>query len=230
MIPLNMIVGSWADYSTVTLTGGRRSEDLVRIQCVGRAQEAPARGWVVELLPLQEVDGTLAVIPGEGLSLQISQEILRREADLVDVIQKVVRWQDGEPRELSPAEWREDPLVEASLVREFQPESVEFLGGAVRVVRGQELACDQFQMTAADTQAIELPAGRLEQVTRWEVTAAISAHIPFLGIAFAAERTRAESHLDPPSERFEPPPPATRVETLELIAYGNRATPQLVSR
>jgi hypothetical protein len=141
-----------------------------------------------------------------------------------------VRWQAGEPRELLPAEWREDPLVQSILAREFMPDAVDFAGETVRVIRGQELKCDQFQMTANDTQAVDLPTGRLEQITQWEVTTAISAKIPFFGIAYAAERSRAESRLDPPSDRFEPPAPVTRVETMELIAFGNQAKPVLVTR
>jgi len=229
MIPLHMIPGSWADYKLVTLEQGRQSENLLRVQCVERIEEAP-RGWIVELLHLQEVEDGLVVVPGEGLRLYLSDQLLRRDSELAQVVQKVVRWQAGEPRELLPAEWRDDPLVQSSLTREFVPDEIAFLGETVRVARARKLDCDQFQLTAADTQVVDLPRGRLEQITHWEVTAAVSADIPFLGIAYAAERSRAESRLDPPSDRFTPPPPVTRIETMELIAFGNKAIPALVAR
>jgi hypothetical protein len=231
MVPLQLVEGSWVDYQAVTLAGGRRSEDLLRVQCVGRRGEGVDGSWIVEMLPLrEEADGSLAPVPGEGLRLRLSGRLASREGQLTDLVEEVVLWQDGEPRALNAEEWREDPLVSASFKEEFTPRSSELTGQTVRVVAGQELRCDQFELVAADTQAVELPRGRLEQISSREVTVALNARIPFLGIAFAAERTRAESRLDPPSERFPLPAPTTRIETMELVGFGGGARARLSPR
>ena len=227
MIPLEVVEGGWVDYKSVTQAGGRRSEELVRIQCVGRYGSQDAGGWVVEILPLDIVDGKLGPLPGEGLLLHLSQRLLRRDAPLAEIIERVERWRDGRATVLAPEQWREDPFVSSSLRTEFVPYATELLGNSVRVVSGKEINCDQFQMTAVDSQRVALPYGQLEQVSRWEITAAVNADIPFLGLVFAAERNRSESRLDPPSDRFAPPPPVTRVKTMELIAYGDEASPEL---
>jgi hypothetical protein len=227
MIPLHMIVGSWVDYNSVTQAEGRRSEDLVRIQCVGRFGDEMSDGWIIEIVPLHEKEGKLTPLQGEGLRLHLSQRLLQRDADLKHVIEKVERWQDGQPVELPPSEWRDDPFVASSLKVEFAPDTSELVSSSIRVVSGRELSCDHFQMTATDTQRVTLPTGHLEQVSRWEVTTAVNANVPFLGIVYAAERTHAESRLHPPSDRFAPPPPVTRIETMELIDYGNKAVPIL---
>ena len=65
------------------------------------------------------------------------------------------------------------------------------------------------------------------QITTREITAAVNREIPFLGVAYAAERVRSESKLDPPSPKFSPPPPQVRVEVMELVGFGFQALPTL---
>jgi hypothetical protein len=65
------------------------------------------------------------------------------------------------------------------------------------------------------------------QVTTREVSAAVNADIPFLGLAYVAERVRSESRLEPPSPRFRAPPAQVRVEVMELVGYGTDAQPLL---
>ena len=230
MIPLQLMVGDWVDYSNTTLAGGRRSQGIVRIQCVEEIGAGPDRSWLIEMLPLTEIAGGLEPQPGQGWLLQISAKLLRREGELTGIIERIVEWTDGQPTELTPAQWRDDPLIAASLEAEFTPQAAELIGTSIRVVAGQHLSCDHFQFTAADTQRVTLPRGCLEQVSVWEVTVAVNNQVPFLGIVFASERTKSQSSLDPPSERFELPPPTTKVETMELVAYGNGARPTLVER
>jgi len=236
-IPLQIVTGSWVDYSHVSLVNGRRGQDLVRIQCLAidgvdssdGATDAGG-GWVIEMVPLAEdVAGTLTPVPGEGLWLQVSQRLLTRAGRLIDAVERVVRWRDGSPAELSPDQWRDDPLVVVSLRTEFVPETVANQGSAVRVVQGRSFTCDQYVMSASDTVAVELPQGRLEQVSTHEVSVAVNADIPLLGIAYAAERNQSASRLDPPSRRFDPPPPQNEVETMELVAFGFDASPLLGS-
>jgi hypothetical protein len=95
------------------------------------------------------------------------------------------------------------------------------------VVQGREMLCEQFVLTSADTLAADLPAGRMIQVTTREIAAAVARDVPFLGLAYAAERSRSESRLDPPSRRFKAPPPQVRVEIMELVAFGTGARPVL---
>jgi len=230
MIPVHMIEGAWVDYRSVTTTGGKQVEDLVRVQCVGAAGSAAGTGWLVEILPLVETADGIRPRPGEGLQLEISRRLLRREGELTAIVEKVVRWADGQARELATEEWRSDPLVTSSLSAEFEPDSAELISNSIRVVAGREIRCDHFQLTAADTQRVVLPRGVMTQETLWEITAAVNAEIPFFGIVFAAERTRSASRLEPPSKRFSLPPPTARVETMELIAFGNGAHPALTVR
>lgn len=230
MLPLNMTVGGWADYSSISHSRGQRNENLVRIQCVEHYGSDETGGWVVELLPLGLVDQRREPLPGEGLRLYFSQRLLRRDAPLMDVVEKVERWEGGQGSVLDPTEWRENPFVSSSLRAEFTPDSSELISSSVRVVDTLELLCDHFQMTALDTQRVQLHQGHLEQVSSWEITAAVNDKIPFLGVAFAAERTHAESRLDPPSERFTAPAPVTKVETMELVAFGDGALPCLKTR
>jgi hypothetical protein len=122
---------------------------------------------------------------------------------------------------------RQDPLVSAAREKPFVPDRTERKDDATRIVQGTELMCRQFVMTAADTQSVDLPAGTMVQVTTREVTAAVHDTIPFLGVAYAAERIRDESNLDPPSRRFQPPPPRVRVEVMELVGFGDGAVARL---
>ena len=239
MIPLHMIEGAWADYRHLSQSGGRQTDDLLRIQCLsaepagepGEAGEetvGTAKSWLVEIVPLIEVaPGRFEPLPGEGLRLRLGRELLLREGRLIDAVQDVVQWRDGQPRALPRSEWREDPLIAASFDQEFVPDTVVMEGTTTRVVARRELSCDQFQLAAADTQSVELPHDRMVQVTDHVITAALNAEIPFLGIVYAAERVHSYSELDPPSERFRPPPPQVRVEVMELLDFGNGAVPAL---
>lgn len=220
-----MTEGTWADYRFLTISGGRTSEDLLRVQCVGKSRSGD---WTVEMLPLRETDAGLEVRPGEGLSLVLSARLLERQAELSDVIIEAVRWREGVAHPMPPAEWREDPLVAPSLKGEFEPDAVEMTGTTIRVVGRQELRCEQYLLTAADTLQVTLPRGLLEQVSQREITAAVNPGIPFLGLAFATERTSSVTRLDPPSDRFPPPPPTLKVETMELVAFGENARARLL--
>jgi hypothetical protein len=85
-------------------------------------------------------------------------------------------------------------------------------------------------MTDQDTQSVVLPAGRMVQVTSREITAAVNRELPLLGLAYASERIRSESTLDPPSGRLKPPPARVRVEVMELIGFGGDGKPTLDGR
>jgi hypothetical protein len=227
VIPLQIQPGDWVDYHRTTLSGGQRQEDLLRVQCVGEVGDAGARSWLLELLPLTEISRGLEPVAGEGVQLQISAHLLERKGDLAELVERVVRWNEGEPTELAPADWREDPLVIATLQSEFVPQTCERADSSVRVVEGRELHCDQFVLSAADTQRVQLPRATLEQIAEWQISAAVSGEVPFLGLVYAAERMRSLSRLDPPSARFASPAPGLRVETMELVGYGKGARARL---
>lgn len=228
-LPLVLATGSWADYRTQVMAGGKRESGALRVACVGRI-EGGDPGWVVELLPLEEADdGRLFPLQGAGVRLVLSDAVSLRTGNLLDMVFKVTRWSDGQPAEITPEQLREDPLVAASLETEFVPDQTVAKDDATRIVSGRDLMCRQFVMSAVDTQSVDLPAGRLVQVTTREVTAAVHEDIPFLGLAYAAERIRAESSLDSSSSRFEPPPPQIRVEIMELVDFGTGAVPHLAA-
>jgi hypothetical protein len=210
------------------MAGGRRQEGLTRIVCLGREHGTDDETWLLELLPLTEQeDGTLVPVPGEGARLRLSRQLLDRQGHLLDAVVEAEKWRDGQPEKLSHDQLRADPLVSASLDAEFTPDRTEREDPTTRVIAGTQYLCDQFVMSAADTQTADLPAGRMIQVTSREITAAVNLEIPFLGIAYAAERVRSESQLDPPSRKFSPPPPQVRVEVMELIDFGSSAEPLL---
>ena len=223
VIPLQIQPGDRVDYHRTTLSGGQREEDLLRVQCVGEVGEAGARSWLLELLPLAETSEGLEPRAGEGVQLQISERLRERKGDLADLVERVVRWEEGQPTVLAPTDWREDPLVLATLQSQFVPQTCERADSSVRVVAGHELRCDQYVLSAADTQRVQLPRATLEQITEWQISAAVNTEVPFLGLVYAAERTQALSRLDPPSARFAPPAPGLRVETMELVGYGEDA-------
>jgi hypothetical protein len=227
MVPLELREGDRVDYKTVTMAGGKRSVDLVRVQCVGQIGPRDGRSWLVEMLPLEQTSAGLMPVAGEGLLIQLAAGFLRKEGELTDLVQRVVRWQDGSATELSAEEWREDPLVRSSLRSEFRPQRAEIEGTTTRVVGAHELLCQDFTLAATDTQRVRLPRGSLEQVSSREITASLNDQVPFLGLVFASERTQSESRLDPPSERFTVPPPVIQVETMELIAFGQDAQASL---
>ncbi len=227
-LPLRMEEGAWADYRTQVMAGGRREEGLTRIICLSREHGSDDDTWLIELLPLTEQpDGRLVPVPGEGARIRLSRRLLDRQGHLLDSIVEVEKWREGLPEKISRDQLLEDPLVSASLDSEFIPDKIESRAPTTRVIAGTQFLCDQFVMSASDTQTAELPAGRMIQVTTREITAAVNEEIPFLGITYAAERVRSESKLDPPSRKFSPPPPQVRVEMMELIEFGFQALPVL---
>lgn len=226
MIPLHLIEGSWVDYRSVVLEGGRRTEDLTRVQCVG----AEGGVWLVEMLPLAHERGQFAPVRGEGLRLRLSQRLLRREGELIDIIEEVVRWRDGQPTRLKREEWVNDPLIASSLRVTFSPRHTGQIGSTVRIVSGRELQCDQFEFAGAETVSVELPRGRLLQMSSREISAAVNAEVPFLGLVFVTERRTSSARLDPPSPGRALPPPSFRVETMELVGFGNGARARLAHR
>jgi hypothetical protein len=229
-VPLHIAVGDRVDYQLARISGGRRSTEVARLQCVGSDEGSAAGGWVLEVLPLREEGDRLVPIAGQGWRLVLSRQIDRREGRLIDLIEQVTAWDEGQPRRLEPAEWRDDPLISSSLSSELPLTEVEQQGATDIVVDGRSLACRQLMLAAADTQRIAMPGGDLLQVTRREITAAVQEEVPFLGIVYATERASAISRLDPPSERFRPPPPSLAVQTMELVDYGHDAVERLAPR
>ena len=226
--PLRMTEGAWADFRMQVMAGGRRDEGLTRIVCLGREHGSDDESWLIELLPLDEFpDGRFEPVAGEGARLRLSRSLLERTGHLLDAVISAERWSGGVPEKVSEDQLRNDPLVSASLDAEFTPDLVEAKDPTTRVITGTQYLCDQFVMSAADTQSADLPAGRMIQMTTREITAAVHADLPFLGLAYAAERIRSESKLDPPSRKFAPPPPQVRVEVMELLGFGWQAEPSL---
>lgn len=227
-LPLRMEEGAWADYRTQVMAGGRREEGITRVVCLSQQYGSDQDTWLVEMLPLvEQPDGSLVPVPGEGARLRLSRKMLDRQGDLFAAVVWAEKWRDGIGERISPDQIRNDPLVSASLDSEFTPDLVEAKDPTTRVVMGTQYLCDQFVMSAADTQRAELPAGTMVQITTREITAAIHGDIPFLGVAYAAERVRSDSQLDPPSRKFSPPPPQIRVEVMELLDFGSQAAPSL---
>lgn len=223
-LPLRMTEGAWADYRSQIMVGGRRDEGLTRIICLDREDGSDDETWLIELIPLDELpDGSFVPVPGEGARLRLSRTLLNRQGHLLDAVVAVEKWRDGIPEEISKEQLRNDPLVSASLDTEFTPDRTERKDPTTRVVSGIQYLCDQFIMSAADTQSADLPAGRMIQTTTREITAAVHEEIPFLGLAFAAERVRSESKLDPPSRKYSAPAPQVRVEVMELLGFGYQA-------
>ena len=163
-------------------------------------------------------------LDGSGPDLELLlRRIIREEAGLTPVV-PADKWRDGEVVPLSQEELREDPLIASSLEDAFLALSVEEQEPTTRVIEGRELLCRQLVMATADTSVADLPAGRMIQETVREISVAVHDEVPFLGLAYVAERVRAESRLDPPSRRFRPPVPQVRVEIMELVAFGRNAS------
>lgn len=217
-LPLNLTVGMRADYRRQALSEGRRVDDLLRVQCLGRDD---AGRWLIEVLPLVEVaPDSLVVVPGEGLQLTLGESFEQRTGGLADAVVSVRLWRDGIATSLDQQEWRRDPLVTASFSGEFAPQTVVEGASTIRVIDLRELACRQLEFVAADTQHAVLPVGEMVQVSSQEVAAAVHPDIPLLGLAYVTERVRAESTLHPPSDRFPTPPPQLRIEILECLSFG----------
>jgi len=226
-IPLHITEGDWVDYRTQTMAGGQHEQGLTRVVCLDESHGSNEESWLLEILPLIEQHGTLEPVPGEGLHLRVSRDILAREGVFLDLILNATQWQSGQARKISRAELRDDPLVANSLATEFQPDTTEPREPTTRIISGTQFLCSQFVMAAADTQTAVLPAGRMIQITTREIVAAVHPDIPFLGLAYVSERERSDSHLDPPSRRFKAPPARVRVEVMELVGFGHGALPFL---
>ncbi len=223
-LPLRLVAGAWADYRTQVMTGGRRETGITRIACLGRDGDGDAAAWIIELVPLAEqADGSRTPVADDGVRLELDPSITDRTGALLDHVREARRWTGDGWVPFSREELRQDPLLSSSLEHAFVADQVRRDPPTTRAVDGRELLCDQFTLSAADTQTADLPAGRMIQVTTREIAAAVNAEIPFLGLAYAAERVRAESHLDPPSRRFKAPAPQVRVEIMELVGYGTAA-------
>ena len=229
-IPFQVVEGAWADYRTQVMAGGRREEGITRLACLDRTAGSDDEAWVLEILPLTEnADGTRTPLPGEGVRLRVDRSLARREGRLLDAVRAARHWRDGDVVPLTREELQADPLVAASLEDAFLAGQVEIQEPTTRVVTGSELLCRQLVLTAADTAVADLPAGRMIQETLREIAVAVHPEVPFLGLVYVAERVRAESRLDPPSDRFRPPAPRVRVEIMELVGYGQGARPAFPS-
>jgi len=216
--PLRISPGCRVDYLGTSIEAGRRRVDALRIQCVGETEAA----WMIEVLPLEETPDGRIPLPGEGLRLTIARELAGRSGSLIDFVLEVEQWREGIGQVLPPEQWRDDPLAGAFLETGFTPDSKEMQGKTTRVVGDADLLCEQFTLAASDTTRITLPRGQMIQIHRREVSAAVHDGIPFLGIAYAAERAETRSELVPAGRR-QPPPPALRIETMELLDFGEDA-------
>jgi len=227
-IPLRIDEGSWVDYRTQVMAGGRREESLTRLVCLTRADGSDEKTFLLELLPLQEQnDGTLVPIPGQGAQVRIARDVLSRQGSLMQAIVSVHLWQDGQAREISPAELRDDPLISTSFTTDFVPDEVSNQQSTTRIVGGRQFVCRQWSLASSDTQSVVMPAGRMNQISTREIAAAANEEIPFLGLAYASERVRAVSSLDPPNRKIPLPPDRIRVEVMELVGFGTDARPHL---
>lgn len=225
-VPFSIREGAWADYRTQVMAAGRREHGITRLACLSRADGTDDEAWLLEILPLAEQeDGSRTPVPGEGVRLRVDRSLAARQGSLLDAVLDARHWQGGESTTLTREELRDNPLVAASLEDAFLAGTVENQDPTTRVVGARELLCRQMVLTATDTSAADLPAGRMIQETLREISVAVHDEVPFLGLVYVAERVRAESRLDPPSRRFRPPPPQVRVEIMELVGFGTDARP-----
>jgi hypothetical protein len=198
------------------------------VACLDRSGGTDDQAWIVEILPLnEETDGRLVPVPGEGLQLRLSRRLLSRGGSLLDHVLEARQWAGGRVTEMSADQLRQDPLLADSFNEEFTAATVTPGTPTTRVIGGVQYLCDQTVMAAADTQVASLPAGRLSQVTTRELAVATHAGLPFLGLAYASERVRSDSSIEPAGGRLRPPPARVRVEIMELVAHGKGARPAL---
>ncbi len=227
-LPLRLEEGAWVDYRTQVMAGGRREHGLTRLACLGRDGAGPGAPWILEILPLGEMeDGTRVPVAEDGVRLRVRPSLTDRRGSLLDAVIEAHQWRDGRATVLTLEQLRGNPLIAASLEDEFLADTVETGSPTTRVIEGRELLCEQLVLTATDTTIADMPAGRVIQTARREISVAVNAAAPFLGLIYVAERVRAESRLDPPSRRFRDPPAQVRVEIMELVGYGTGAKPVL---
>jgi len=227
-IPLHIEEGSWVDYRSQVMAGGRREEGLTRLVCLSRADGSDDETFLLELLPLDEQkDGSLLPMVGQGAQVRIRRDVLHRQGSLMQAIVSVHHWQDGQVREITPEELRDDPLISTSFTSDFVPDEVSNQQATTRIVSGRQFTCRQWILASADTQSVVMPAGRMNQISTREIAAAVHEEIPFLGLAYASERVRAVSSLDPPNRKIPVPPARIRVEVMELVGFGFNARAHL---
>jgi hypothetical protein len=227
-IPLQITEGGWVDYRTQVMAGGRREVSLTRVACLGLADGTNEKTYLLELLPLEEnKDGGISPVPGQGAQVWVSRDILNQQGMLLDAVVSVRHWQDGRGQEISPEELREDPLISTSFTSDFVPDEVLSKQSTTRVVAGLQFTCRQWILSSADTMSVVMPAGRMKQISTREIAAAVHEDIPFLGLAYASERIRSTSTLDPPNRKIPLPPARIRVEVMELVDFGWDAKPHL---
>ncbi len=227
-IPLQISEGDWVDYRTQVMAGGRREIGITRVACLSRADGSDDSSFLLELLPLEEQsDGTLLPVPGLGAQVRLSRDILLRQGPLLASVVSVRQWQDGRARDITPEELRDDPLISTSFQSDFTPDEVSNQQSTTRVVAGRQFTCRQWILASNDTQTVRMPAGEMKQISSREIAAAVHQDIPFLGLAYASERVRAESTLDPPNKKIPVPPARIRVEVMELVDFGHDARPHL---
>lgn len=227
-IPLRLEEGSWVDYRSQVMAGGRREEGLTRMVCLSRADGSDDKTFLLEILPLEELkDGSLQPMDGQGAQVRLSRDVLTRQGTLMQAIVTVRLWQDGQAREVSPEELRDDPLISTSFTSNFVPDEVINQQSTTRIVAGRQFTCRQWILASADTQSVVMPAGKMNQISTREIAAAVHEDIPFLGLAYASERVRAVSTLDPPNRKVKVPPARIRVEVMELVGFGDGARAHL---
>ncbi len=220
-IPLNIVEGGWVDYRNQVTAAGRREESLTRLLCLSREDGSDDSTFLLELLPLQEKkDGSLVPVPGQGAQVRVSRDILLRQGALLKSIIEVHHWQDGQVQEITPQELRDDPILSMSFTSDFVPDEVSSQHETTRIVAGHQFTCRQWSLASADTESVVMPAGRMNQISTREITAAVNDGIPFLGLAYASERVRSVSSLDPPNRKIPVPPARIRVEVMELVGFG----------
>ncbi len=223
-IPLDLTPGSWVDYRSQVMAAGRQDTDLTRVVCLSSTPDSPAGTLVFEIMPLAEDDkGALHPRPGQGVWLLVSADVSRRQGALMDAVLEAWQWDGGVARELSLAELREDPLAAETLRSAFVAERVDKRDATTRIIAGQQFLCEQLVMSAADTQSVTLPAGKMTQISVHEVTAAYNPQLPLLGLAYATERISFETKFDSPNPRVRPPGAKIRVEVMEMVNFGHDA-------
>lgn len=227
-IPLDLTPGSWVLYRSQSMISGRRSEDLTRVSCLAAPADADPTDRVFEIVPMSETDeGKFVPVEGQGVRLLVSGRIAERKGDLRDLVREAWQWDDGAAKRLSMDDLRDDPLASRMFAADFHADTVEEGGRSTRIVAGQQFLCTQLVMTERDTQSIDLPAGRMTQVSSHEITVSYDPGLPLLGLAYVAERINSASSLDTSNPRFQAPPPRIRVEVMELIDFGRDAKASL---
>ncbi len=229
-IPLSIKQGDYVDYRHQVMAGGRREEGITRIACLATPTDNNDGTYLLELLPLDEQsDGSLLPAAGQGAQVRLSAKIMDRQGPLLSAVVSVRLWQDAQVRDVTAEELRQDPMISTSFQSDFVPDEISSQQKTTRVVQGRQFSCRQWVMASADTQSAIMPAGKMLQISSREIAAAVNEEIPFLGLAYASERVKAVSSLDPPNRKIPVPPARIRVEVMELVGFGHNAITQLTA-